>query len=403
MIKRVVLGISGGVDSAVAALLLKTRGYDVQGVFMRNWDIADEKGHCRSNEDLKDASYVCDKLNIPLHQVNFVKEYWNEVFSHLIKDYENGGTPNPDILCNKNVKFKHFFKYARDCLKADAIATGHYARTSFGSYLENYRPNANVRLLQAQDIRKDQTFFLSQLQQQALRRTMFPLGDLMKWEVKHIAAEHGLERIALKPESMGICFIGSRNFQDFIKEYIEDKPGKFIDIDTGQVVGEHQGIHQWTLGQRSRVHGLPEPYFICQKNVEENVIYLAQGTKHPALYSSLFSTHIPHWISLEPPELKNGSILHCYFKFQHTNNVVSCEVCRSKTGLVVKLKLPKRALTPGQYAVFYRGDECLGSARIINIGASEFSLNYLRRGMRNTCNSDNECNANSELSLNKGS
>ncbi|XP_066143682.1 mitochondrial tRNA-specific 2-thiouridylase 1 [Euwallacea fornicatus] len=403
MIKRVALGISGGVDSAVAALLLKTRGYDVQGVFMRNWDIADEKGNCRADEDLKDASYICDKLNIPLHQVNFVKEYWNEVFSHLLKDYESGDTPNPDILCNKNVKFKHFFEYAQCCLKADAIATGHYARTSFGSYLENYKPNTNVRLLRAQDIRKDQTFFLCQLQQQVLRRTMFPLGDLTKWEVKHIAVEHGLERIALKPESMGICFIGSRNFQDFIKEYIEDKPGKFIDIDTGQVVGEHQGIHQWTLGQRSRVHGIPEPYFICQKNVKENIIYVVQGTNHPALYSSLFFTCPPHWISLEPPELKKDSILHCYFKFQHTNDVVSSEVCQSNMGLIVKLKLPKRALTPGQYAVFYRGNECLGSAKIIHAGASEFSLNYLKKRTRDFCDENNESDASSDISFNKGS
>ncbi|XP_050305844.1 mitochondrial tRNA-specific 2-thiouridylase 1 [Anthonomus grandis grandis] len=376
MIRRVALGISGGVDSAVAALLLKNKGYDVQGVFMKNWDIADEKGSCRADEDYKDASYICNQLNIKLHHVNFVKEYWNEVFCNLIKEYESGMTPNPDILCNRNVKFNYFYKYAMEHLKADAIATGHYARTSFGPYLENFNPNESVRLLRAEDARKDQTFFLCQVRQEALRRTMFPLGDLIKFEVKQLAAQNNLEKIALKHESMGICFIGSRNFQEFIQEYIEDKPGKFVDIDTGEVVGEHKGLHQWTLGQRSRLHSLPDAYFICRKSLQDSIIYVAQGTNHPALYSSLFFTLPPHWIHSQPKELQRGELLQCEFKFQHTQTWAPCRILQSDEGLVVRLEYPKRALTPGQYAVFYKDKECLGSSRILNAGVSDFMLNY---------------------------
>ncbi|ENN74530.1 hypothetical protein YQE_08854, partial [Dendroctonus ponderosae] len=376
MFKRVVLGISGGVDSAVAALMLKRKGFDVQGVFMRNWDIADETGTCRADEDFKDANYVCNQLNIKLHHVNFVKEYWNEVFSNLVKDYETGLTPNPDILCNRHVKFKYFYNYAMDQLNADAIATGHYAKTSFGPYLDQFKTNESVRLLMAEDPVKDQTFFLCQIEQEALRRTMFPLGGLAKWEVKQLAVENSLEKFAIKRESMGICFIGSRNFQDFIKEYIPDKPGQFVDLDTAEIVGEHTGIHKWTLGQRSRLESLPEPFFICGKNVENNIIYVVQGTNHPSLYSTLCSTSDAHWIHSEPQELQNNKVLNCDFKFQHTQNRVKCKLCKLSTGLVVKLETPLRALTPGQYAVFYNGQECLGSARIVNVGPSNFILNY---------------------------
>ncbi|KAL1512866.1 hypothetical protein ABEB36_002378 [Hypothenemus hampei] len=383
MIKRVALGISGGVDSAIAALLLKNRGYDVQGVFMKNWDISDEKGSCRADEDYKDAAYVCEKLKIKLHHVNFVKEYWNEVFCALIREYESGFTPNPDVLCNRNLKFHHFYNYAIDKLKVDAIATGHYANTSFGPFLENFKPNQAVKLLKAKDSIKDQTFFLCQVHQEALQRTMFPLGDLMKWEVKQMAIENGLEKIAVKAESMGICFIGSRNFKDFIEQYIPDKPGKFIDIDTGETIGEHKGLHQWTLGQRSGLHGLPDPYFVCRKNVDDNIIYVAQGTKHPVMHSNLLCTSSPHWIHSTPKELLNDQILFSDFKFQHSQNSVSCKVCQTTNGLVVKLEEPMRAVTAGQYAVFYQGQECLGSAKILDIGASNFTLNYLKNGKLN--------------------
>ncbi|EFA07642.2 mitochondrial tRNA-specific 2-thiouridylase 1 [Tribolium castaneum] len=375
-IRKVVVGISGGVDSAVAALLLKKRGYDIQGVFMQNWDIADEKGYCSADADYKDAALVCDKLDIKLTHVNFVKHYWNEVFSNLIKEYETGNTPNPDVLCNRNIKFNYFYKYARNELGADAIATGHYARTSFGSYLEHYNPEKGVRLLNAVDWFKDQTFFLCQVNQEALQRTMFPLGDLMKPEVKKIARENGLEKIARKKESMGICFIGNRKFQDFIREYIDDKPGDFVDVDTAKVVGQHNGVHQWTLGQRARLHSYESPYFVARKDVDKNIIYVVKGTKHPLLYTNIILTSEPHWIHSQPPDLQNG-VLECDFKFQHTKYWVKCQVCQTSKGLIIKVNRYKRAITPGQFAVLSKDGECLGGARIINTGVSHFSLYYL--------------------------
>ncbi|KAK9745436.1 Aminomethyltransferase beta-barrel domain [Popillia japonica] len=372
--RNIVVGMSGGVDSAVAALLLKR--YNIQGVFMQNWDITDEQGFCSASEDYKDAKYVCDKLNIPLISVNFVKEYWNDVFVDLIREYENGYTPNPDILCNRHIKFNYFYKFAKEKLNADAIATGHYARTSFGTFLEKYDPNIGVKLLKPLDDVKDQTFFLCQIKQDALRETMFPLGDLTKPQVKQIAREHNLEEIASKKESMGICFIGSRDFQDFISEYVQNKPGKFVDVDTGLVVGEHNGIHHWTLGQRSRIAGVADSYFIANKDVTSNTIYVAMGTTHPALHSNLFFTSDPHWICRKPVELDKNEIYTCQFKFQHTHSLVDCDLCQTPKGLIVKLSAPKRALTPGQYAVFYKGEECLGSARISNSGPSNFLMFY---------------------------
>ncbi|XP_023311208.1 mitochondrial tRNA-specific 2-thiouridylase 1 isoform X2 [Anoplophora glabripennis] len=357
--RKIAVAISGGVDSAVTALLLKRKGFSVEGVFMQNWDITDEKGFCSSNEDFKDALIVCKKLNVQLHHVNFVKQYWNEVFYHLIKEYETGYTPNPDIMCNKKIKFNYFYKYAMNNLKADAIATGHYAKTSFGPYLQYYKSGEDVKLYRAEDIKKDQTFFLCQIEQEALRRTMFPLGNLTKSEVKQIAFNSNLEEFAKKPESMGICFIGSRNFQNFIQEYIPDKPGLFVNIDNSKVMGEHRGIHQWTLGQRAKLQGLPEAFFIARKCIQSNIIYVASGTKHPILHSNLFFGSRPHWIHSVPEELDRGEVLKCDFKFQHTEEWTPCEICKVEEGLIIKLIKPKRAITPGQYAVFSRNRECL--------------------------------------------
>ncbi|XP_017781900.1 PREDICTED: mitochondrial tRNA-specific 2-thiouridylase 1 [Nicrophorus vespilloides] len=377
-IRKVAVGLSGGVDSAVTAFLLKQKGYDVKGVFMQNWDLRDEFGKCSSEEDYKDAQVVAKNLKIPLKHVKFVKEYWNEVFLNLLKDYETGYTPNPDILCNRHVKFNYFYKYARDVLKVDAIATGHYARTNFGSYLENFNENENVKLLRAKDDFKDQTFFLCQIGQEALRRTMFPLGTLLKSEVKEIAAKNGLEKFAAKKESMGICFIGERNFQGFISEYISDKVGNFVDIESGKIVGQHTGIHKWTIGQRSKLGGFANPYYVAKKEVDTNTIYVASGSKNSAFHSSLFFTSKPHWINKQPKELLDGNIFECQFKFQHTHDLINCELCETSKGLVVWLSSQKRALTAGQYAVFYKNDECLGGARMMHIGPSNFSLYWLQ-------------------------
>lgn len=277
MFKNVVVAMSGGVDSAVAALFLKNKGFNVTAVFMKNWDIVDETGHCVAEKEYNDAELVCKKLEVPLIQVNFVKEFWNNVFSDFMKDYELGLTPNPDMQCNKRIKFDMFYNFARDKLNADAIATGHYARTSFGPYLEKFKPDSNVMLMQAKDLKKDQSFFLSQVSQEPLRCTMFPLGDYIKKDVKEIAASAGLHSIAQKKESMGICFIGSRHFQEFISEYIEDKPGDFIDLDTGLVVGKHNGFHHWTVGQGCRISGMDHAYFVLRKQLKNNVIYVVSS------------------------------------------------------------------------------------------------------------------------------
>ncbi|CAH0686175.1 unnamed protein product [Spodoptera exigua] len=367
MFKRVALGISGGVDSAVAALLLKRAGYQVEGVFMRNWDNNYEAGFCSDEKDFEDATYVCRKLNIPLHRVYFIKEYWNDVFTVILKEYETGLTPNPDILCNRYIKFDSFFQHCRNNLGIDAIATGHYANTSFGPFLEKYNENEGVRLLQPKDKHKDQTFFLSQIKQFALRKCMFPIAGLLKKEVREIAKSEGLLNVANKKDSTGICFIGKNKFQNFIEEYIQTKKGLFIDIDTGQVVGEHGGLHKWTVGQRCGLPSHKGAYFVFKKDLETNNIYVAAGTKHPALWNNICFTDHPHWIHSEPSELTSNNVLDCYFRFQHTKPLTACRVVNNREGLTIILQNNLRALTEGQFGVFYKDGECLGSAKIKEI------------------------------------
>ncbi|XP_075976853.1 mitochondrial tRNA-specific 2-thiouridylase 1 [Anticarsia gemmatalis] len=367
MFRKVALGISGGVDSAVSALLLKRAGYQVEGVFMRNWDNNYEAGFCSDERDFEDATFVCRKLDIPLHRVYFIKEYWNEVFTVLLKEYETGLTPNPDILCNRYIKFDSFFQHCRNNLGIDAIATGHYANTSFGPFLERYNENEGVRLLQPTDRHKDQTFFLSQVKQFSLRKCMFPIANLLKSEVREIAKKEGLINVASKKDSTGICFIGKNKFQDFIEEYIDTKKGLFIDIDTGQVVGEHSGLHKWTVGQRTHLPSYKDAYFVYKKDLDTNNIYVVAGTKHPALWNKICFTEPPHWINNEPKELTNNHVLNCYFRFQHTKPLTPCRVVRNYEGLTIILESSLRALTEGQFAVFYRDGECLGGAKMRNI------------------------------------
>ncbi|KYN12809.1 Mitochondrial tRNA-specific 2-thiouridylase 1 [Trachymyrmex cornetzi] len=382
MIRNVVVAMSGGVDSAVTALLLKNKGFNITGVFMKNWDVRDETEKCVVEKDYDDARWICDKLEIPLTQINFVKEYWNEVFSDLVEKYQNGYTPNPDILCNKNIKFDKFFHLVCNKFQADAIATGHYAKTSFGPYLENYKantskyPKLNVRLLQAQDSNKDQTFFLSQIPQQTLRCCMFPLGNYLKSHVKMIATQAGLCQIARKKESTGICFVGKREFQDFISEYIADKPGNYIDLDSGLQIGKHNGIHKRTIGQRCKIAGCLKPYYVFNKDQESNTITVVGGTTHSALYTDFLITRKIHWISEEPCELRwNNGVLNCNFRFQHRDPLIACRVYKMSNGrLFIRLDVPLRAITKGQYAVLYSGEECLGSSMITYAGPSYFVL-----------------------------
>ncbi|XP_042849486.1 mitochondrial tRNA-specific 2-thiouridylase 1 isoform X2 [Panthera tigris] len=348
--RHVVCALSGGVDSAVAALLLRRRGYQVTGVFMKNWDSLDEHGVCTTDRDCEDAYRVCQILDIPFHQVSYVKEYWNDVFSDFLSEYEKGRTPNPDIVCNKHIKFSCFFHYAVD--------------------------NLAVKLLQAADSFKDQTFFLSQVSQDALRRTLFPLGGLTKHFVKKIAAENRLHHVLQKKESMGICFVGKRNFENFILQYLQPRPGKFISIEDNRVLGTHKGWFLYTLGQRARIGGLREPWYVVEKDGTKGDVFVAPRTDHPALYRDLLRTSRVHWIAEEPPAaLVRDKMMECHFRFRHQMALVPCVLTLNQDGTVwVTAVKAVRALAPGQFAVFYKGDECLGSGKILRLGPSAYIL-----------------------------
>lgn len=288
-------------------------------------------------------------------------------FSNFIKDYQEGLTPNPDILCNRRIKFNLFYSYAIEKLGFDAIATGHYAQTSFGPFLEHFESDRDARLIQSRDEFKDQTFFLSQVPKSALKRCMFPLGLLYKNQVKDICDKIGLGNISKKKESIGICFIGDRPFQTFINEYIDSKPGKFVDIDSGKVVGTHQGIHNWTLGQRCNISGQRKAFFVYRKDPETSTVYVASGTDHSFLLTDIFYVKEPIWLRRSPLESQN--IFKCLFRFQHTKPLSECTIYKTNISgdkLIVKLETPQRSITPGQYAVFYKYKECLGSSRIFD-------------------------------------
>uniref|UniRef100_A0A665WZ80 Mitochondrial tRNA-specific 2-thiouridylase 1 n=1 Tax=Echeneis naucrates TaxID=173247 RepID=A0A665WZ80_ECHNA len=372
--RHVVCAMSGGVDSSVCALLLKRRGFNVTGVFMKNWDSLDESGVCSTERDCEDAHRVCQTLDIPFHQVSYVKEYWHDVFSNLLKEYERGRTPNPDILCNKHIKFNHFHKYAIHTLGADAMATGHYARTSQEDeeVFQQASEIVTVRLYKGADLQKDQTFFLSQISQDALRQTMFPLAGLTKEFVKKIAAEAGLHHVLKKKESMGICFIGERNFENFILEYLEPKPGNFVSIEDGRVMGTHKGWFTLTLGQRARIGGQRDAWFVVDKDIATGDVFVAPTTNHPALFRDTVRTDRFHWLTVDPPaELAKTQMMECHFRFIHQMPLTPCTVTLNMDGSVwISLSQPVRALTPGQFAVLYKGDECLGSGKIIQ-GATQ--------------------------------
>ncbi|XP_022219173.2 mitochondrial tRNA-specific 2-thiouridylase 1 [Drosophila obscura] len=371
MLRNVVVGMSGGVDSAVSAHLLKERGHRVLGVFMRNWDEHDEAGRCSGEQDLKDAEWACQRLGIELRQVNYVKEYWTAVFSAFLDDYQQGLTPNPDILCNRHIKFDLFHRHALERIGYDAVATGHYARNSLGNFLEHRGCGGDARLLIPADTFKDQTFFLAGIPRQALQRTMFPLGDLAKSEVKSLARQIGLQRLAQKRESTGICFVGKRDFKSFIREYIASRSGQFVDTDNGAIVGNHEGIHQWTVGQRCRLGSFLQPYFVARKEASSNTIFVAAGHDHPALLSTRMYIEAPNWLCAQSQQrLASTGSLRCRFRFQHTKPLVDC-CLRScpDGGFEVLLDAPLRAITPGQYAVFYDEMACLGAARILSADA----------------------------------
>lgn len=354
--RRIIVGLSGGVDSSVAALLLKKQGYQVEALFMKNWEEDDTADHCTAAEDLADAQAVADALGIRLHTINFATEYWDRVFTHFLDEFRAGRTPNPDVLCNTEIKFKAFLEHALD-LGADAIATGHYARVR--------EREGRFELLKGLDAGKDQSYFLHGLNQYQLSRALFPLGDLEKSEVRRIAEGEGLATHA-KRDSTGICFIGERNFRDFLKRYLPAQPGP-MQTPEGEVIGRHEGLMYYTLGQRQGlgiggVPGYPEaPWFVVDKDLENNILIVAQGHDHPRLLSDGLHSGRVHWISGTPPELP----FHCTAKTRYRQSDQPCTITAlGPDSATVRFDAPQRAVTPGQSVVFYDGEVCLGGAVI---------------------------------------
>ncbi len=355
-IQKVIVGMSGGVDSSVAALELQAQGYAVEGLFMKNWEEDDDAAYCAAAEDLKDAQAVADQLGIHLHTVNFSADYWERVFEYFLAEYRCGRTPNPDIMCNKEIKFRAFLDHALH-LGADAIATGHYARM---------RPaNEGVELLRGVDANKDQSYFLCALSQAQLQPALFPLGNLQKPMVRQIATEAGLATHA-KKDSTGICFIGERKFRNFLERYIPAQPGDIIDTDE-QVIGTHNGLMFYTLGQRhglgiGGVHSAAEaPWFVAAKDLAHNRLVVVQGHDHPLLFTQQVEASQPNWISGVAPTAP----FRCQAKLRYRQAPQACVITQINANAVsVRFDNPQRAVTPGQAAVFYAGDVCLGGAII---------------------------------------
>lgn len=346
--KTVVVGLSGGVDSSVSAWLLKQQGYHVIGMFMKNWEEKDANGVCQSSKEYADAAAVAEKIGIPCYSVNFVKEYWDSVFAHFIAEFKQGYTPNPDILCNREIKFKAFFEKARE-LGADFLATGHYCQIG---------PAHD--LIKGADPGKDQTYFLYTLKKNILANVLFPIGHLHKKEVRAIARDAGLPT-SEKKDSTGICFIGERNFKQFLSQYIAITPGSFKRLD-GTTVGQHEGVAYYTIGQRRGMGlgGEGEAWFVVGKDIPRNIVYVERGEDHPALFKSELRCTELTWIGETPP-----SPFTCRSKIRYRQNDEECEILfHTPHEALVRFTRPQRAITPRQSIVFYDGEICLGGGII---------------------------------------
>ena len=351
---RVVVGMSGGVDSSVSALLMKRAGHEVIGVFMNNWEEKDEDGVCTSERDWADARAVCGKLDIPYYSVNFAKQYRERVFEQFLSEYRKGRTPNPDVLCNREIKFNVFLDFARS-LGAEKLVTGHFARID--------RVAGECRLLRAADENKDQTYFLYMIDQRALSQAEFPVGGMLKSEVRRLAREAGLP-VSEKKDSTGVCFIGERNFKRFLSGYLPARPGDMVTTD-GRVVGRHDGLMYYTLGQRRGLGigggGNGQRWFVVKKDLENNVLVVHQGEDEALLYSHRAVGSELTWLAGHAP-VEEGVPLDCQVRLRHRQPLQACRLILKDGRAHMEFPVAQRAVTPGQSAVFYQDQVCLGGA-----------------------------------------
>ena len=354
--EKIIIGLSGGVDSSVSALLLKQQGYEVEALFMKNWEEDDTEDYCSATEDLADAQQVCDELDIRLHSVNFATEYWDHVFEYFLEEYRAGRTPNPDIMCNREIKFKAFLDFALD-LGANRIATGHY--------VQNRETDHGTELLRGLDNNKDQSYFLYALNSYQLSRALFPVGHLEKPVVRELAEQHKLN-VFNKKDSTGICFIGERKFKDFLQKFIPAQPGEIKTLE-GIVIGEHSGLMYYTIGQRQGlgIGGLKntseQPWFVVSKDLDQNVLLVAQGHDHPALFHTHCTIDELHWIN----EIEITLPFRCSGKIRYRQQDQDCTITHIQNNTAtIEFDQPQRAITSGQALVFYNNKICLGGGTI---------------------------------------